>query len=198
MIDIQKRLNNKPYKIFYESYENAQKNDQKNIEACVISSYAPKTNEPDSRIVNIKYIINDEWIFFSSYESKKSSQFLLNNKIACLFFWETINMQIRIKARISKTKSSFSDHHFSTRSKFKNALAISSRQSSKIDSFKKVKENFQETLQKGNLSKRPQYWGGYTFIPYSFEFWEGDKYRINKRNFFSKGKNSWKNKILQP
>ena len=33
-------------------------------------------NSPDSRFVNLKYVINDEWIFFSNYESPRRNNFL--------------------------------------------------------------------------------------------------------------------------
>ena len=40
-------------------------------------------------------------------------------------------------------------------------------------------------LNKGNPDKRPEYWGGYDFIPYSFEFWTGENNRLNKENYLS-------------
>ena len=50
---------------------------------------------------------------FSNYESPKADQFFQNCNISCLFFWEKINTQIRMKAKISKTNSKISDRHFS-------------------------------------------------------------------------------------
>ena len=48
------------------------------------------------------------------------------------------------------------------------------------------------------LEKRPEYWGGYSFTPYYFEFWEGHKSRLNKREVFKKDTNDWVKTILQP
>ena len=54
-----------------------------------------------------------------------------------------------------------------------------------IDSFDKVVENFDKVMNSSeSIEKRPDFWGGYSFIPYYFEFWEGHKNRLNKRRVF--------------
>ena len=55
-------------------------------------------------------------------------------------------------------------------------------QSKKISSYENVVENYMK-VQSSNIDKtiRPKYWGGYTFKPYYFEFWEGHNTRLNKR-----------------
>ena len=48
---------------------------------------------------------------------------------------------------------------------------ISSNQSSKIDSYESVVRNYEEALNMINENtERPEYWGGFTFTPYYFEF----------------------------
>ena len=189
----------KPYKLFNEYYEKAMSAEQKFIEAVSISSYNKSQREVNSRYVNLKYIINDNWIFFSNYNSPKSEEFNNHNQISALFFWDTLNMQIRIKANIKKSSKTFSDEHFEKRSFEKNALAISSNQSQKVDSYKTVKKNFDKVYQdKDNLKKRPSYWGGFEFIPYYIEFWEGHNSRLNYRKVYELKQNKWIESILQP
>ena len=62
----------------------------------------------------------------------------------------------------------------------KNALAISSSQSNKIESYKQVELNYQKSLDNDKLTDCPDYWGGFSFIPYYFEFWQGHQSRLNK------------------
>ena len=146
-----------PYLLFKEKYDQALYLNQKNIEALSISSYNKDKNEVDSRFVNLKYIIDDEWIFFSNYNSNKAKDFQLHDQVSVLFLWSAINVQIRIKAKIKKTSKSFSDEHFRKRSKEKNALAISSNQSELIDSYENVKKNYEDTIEsKKILLKRPK------------------------------------------
>ena len=179
-------------------YDRAQINGQNNIEAILISSYSHESNEVDSRFVNLKYIDNDKFIFFSNYQSPKSNQFMSHNQISAVLFWDSINIQIRIKALIEKTSKEFNQIYFSKRDKKKNALAISSNQSININSYSEVKKEFNETLLKQDLSVCPDYWGGYSFNPYYFEFWEGHESRLNKRDIYEIRNGKWHHSILQP
>ncbi len=188
----------KPYQLFKEKYDEALNAGNKSIEAIIISSFNQEINEVDSRYVNLKFISNDEFIFFSNYNSPKSSSFDSHNQIAALLYWSSINIQIRMKAQIKKTSKEFNQKYFFERSEEKNALAISSNQSKPIDSYDQVRENFNKTLERDNLKKCPKYWGGYSFIPYYFEFWEGHESRINKREVFEKTDGVWKHSFLQP
>ena len=189
----------KPYNVFNDLYNNALDSQQENIEAVCISSYDNQSNEVNSRYVNLKYVNNDKWVFFTNYESPKNQEFRTHSQISCVFFWHRINTQIRIKAKVSKLDKESSDKHFSSRSEDKNALAISSNQSKKIISYEQVVKNYKVVLSSGdNLFERPKYWGGYYFIPYHFEFWTGHDSRINKREVFDNTDGLWKHSFLQP
>ncbi len=198
MINLKNINKSSPYKKFLEFYNHTLKEDQKNIEAICISSYNKKLNEVDSRFVNLKYIIDDEWIFFSNYDSPKSNHFELHNQISCLFYWNKTDMQIRIKAKISKTKSDFSDQHYASRIKEKNILAHLSKQSQPIESYKSFLKNYESKLDNTNYNERPKYWGGFSFVPYYFEFWKGHKNRVNKRETYKLEGLDWKKRYIQP
>ena len=198
MIKFLKYSKEKPFVLFKEKHDQALLKNQKNVEAFSISSYSKDTDEVDSRYVNLKSIDQKDFIFFSNYNSNKSRQFQSNNNIAALFFWNKINTQIRIKAKIFKLNELLSDNYFSKRQKEKNALSISSQQSQPITSFDLVKEYYLNALNKADLKKRPQYWGGYRFVPYEFEFWIGHEYRLNQRTHYKLQDGAWKKTILQP
>ena len=199
MFEIKNINNSEPYLKFESYFSEALKAGQSNPEVICISSLNTEKCEVESRFVNLKYIINNEWIFFSNYNSEKARNFDKHNQITALLYWNKINVQIRIKAKIRKSSDSFSDYHFDKRTKEKNALSISSYQSTKIDSYEKVTTNYKEVLNNEVLlSKRPEYWGGYSFVPYYFEFWEGHEARLNKRIVFSYDNESWNSFILQP
>ena len=187
-----------PYLLFKEKYDAAANAGQKGIEAISISSYNKETSEIDSRYVNLKFITNDEFIFFSNYDSPKASSFNSHDQIAALVYWPSINVQIRMKAKIKKTSNEFNQKYFFDRSEEKNALAISSNQSKPINSYNQVKENYNTSLKNDDLKKCPEFWGGYSFTPYYFEFWEGHESRLNKREVYEKSDDSWKHIILQP
>ncbi|MFL2716287.1 MAG: pyridoxine 5'-phosphate oxidase C-terminal domain-containing protein [Gammaproteobacteria bacterium] len=187
-----------PYQLFKAKYDEAVDAGQIGIEAISISSYNKEVGEVDSRYVNLKFITNDEFIFFSNYDSPKASAFISSNQIAALIYWPSINVQVRMKAKIKKTTDEFNQNYFFNRSEKKNALAISSNQSKITDSFDTVKENFKKTLKNDDLKKCPKYWGGYSFTPYEIEFWEGNEFRLNKRNLYRKDNVVWNHFILEP
>jgi pyridoxamine 5'-phosphate oxidase len=198
MINFKNFSQETPYLIFEQKYNNAINANQKNIEAIAISSYNKDKKEVDSRFVNLKFIDDNQFIFFSNYKSPKASSFNSNNQIAALVYWPSINVQIRMKAIIKKTSKEYNQNYFFDRSEEKNALAISSNQSKPIDSYSQVKENHNKSLKNDDLKKCPEFWGGYSFTPYYFEFWEGHESRLNKREVFKKNDDSWKHLILQP
>ena len=194
-IDIDKSI---PYKKFLKFYEKASKKKQKAIEAICISSFNADLNEVDSRYVNLKYIIDSQWVFFTNYNSPKSIAFETHNQVSVVIYWEAINLQIRIKANIIKSDSNLSDKHFNSRSREKNSIAISSNQSNPIQNFDEVLKNYSNIFESNKNLYRPESWGGYSFTPYYFEFWEGHESRINKREIFDKIDGVWKHSFLQP
>ena len=199
MINIDKMNIAEPYNIFRKYYEEAKNKEQKIIEAISISSYDKKNNIVDSRFVNLKYVINDEWIFFSNYNSPKSKQFESHDQISAVIYWNSINVQIRMKAKIQKTNLEFSNEHFQSRDMTKNLLAILSKQSKSMPSYDDFLKNYEKELSlKSKNSTRPEYWGGFSFYPYYFEFWEGHNSRVNKRKFYELKNQEWKSGFLQP
>ena len=187
-----------PYLNFKKKYDDALNANQKNIEAISISSYSKKLKEVNARFVNLKFIADKNFIFFSNYNSPKSYDFKEHNQITALVYWNSTNTQIRMKAMIERTPKEFNESYFLTRSEQKNALSISSNQSEYIDSYESVKEKYLKSLEHDDLKKCPEFWGGYSFTPYYFEFWEGHESRLNKREAYKKSDDSWKHLILQP
>jgi pyridoxamine 5'-phosphate oxidase len=187
-----------PYLNFKKKYDDALNANQKNIEAISISSYSKKLKEVNARFVNLKFITDKNFIFFSNYNSPKSQDFREHNQITALVYWNSTNTQIRMKATIERSPKEFNESYFSNRSEQKNALSISSNQSEYIESYESVKNKYLKSLEHDDLKKCPDFWGGYSFTPYYFEFWEGHSSRLNKRDVYEKSDNSWKHLILQP
>tara|TARA_B100002019_G_C21188199_1_gene557371 strand:+ start:444 stop:1040 length:597 start_codon:yes stop_codon:yes gene_type:complete len=198
MIQFKNLNQGEPYLLFKSKYDEAYSAGQKVIEAISISTFENKTNEVDSRFVNLKFVSEDEFIFFSNYKSPKANSFETHSQVAALIYWSSINVQIRMKAKIRKMSNDYNQRYFENRSKKKNALAISSDQSKPIDSYKQVIENYNKSLNKDDLKKCPEYWGGYSFTPYYFEFWEGHELRLNKREIFEKIDGCWRHSFVQP
>ena len=99
-------------------------------------------------------------------------------------------------------KKYISDQEFKSvntnnRDKKKNALAIMSKQSSSIDSYEALQSNYKMILENNDLTKCPDYWGGFSFNPFYFEFWEGHESRLNKRETYEYKNDEWVHGFLQ-
>ena len=199
MISFSKICKDEPYLMFESFYKKALQKQQTGPEAASVSSLNTNTNEVESRFVNIKYLNGKKFTFFSNYDSLKANNFENHDQISLLFYWNKIHVQIRIKAKIYRSDEKFSDKHYRERSAEKNALAHSSKQSTPINSYESVVENFKKTLKlEDQISSRPNYWGGFDILPYYFEFWEGNIYRLNKRTVFQLENEKWKKFFLNP
>jgi len=187
-----------PYQLLKKLYEKAQKKNQKNIEAFVVSSFSRKRDEVFSRYLNLKSVQKKEFIFFTNYLSPKAKQFREHNQISCLIFWNQINAQIRLQGKVKKIPHSYNKKYFKQRDPYKNALAISSRQSKKVSEYNAVVKNYEKIFHQEDLTECPDYWGGYAFTPYYFEFWEGHSSRINKREVYELKNDSWTHFYIQP
>lgn len=198
MIKFSNLSNETPYKIFKEKYDESFNAKQEQIEAISIASFSTDRNEVNSRFVNLKIIRGEEFIFFSNYDSPKAKEFNSHEQIAALIYWKSTNTQIRMKAKIKKTSKEFNNLYFQDRDFKKNALAISSHQSNQINSYDDVKSNYEKSIKFEDLKACPDYWGGFSFIPYYFEFWHGHESRLNKREVFELKSKSWSKFLLQP
>jgi len=187
-----------PYKIFKNLYDEAVEHSQEYIEAAAVSSFSYDDNIVDARFVNLKILYGNEFIFFTNYNSPKARQFKSHRQVTIVIFWSSINVQIRMRANINKKDNLYNDNYFNSRKKEKNALAISSMQSEEIESYDHVIENYEKTISCKDLLRRPEYWGGFSFKPYYFEFWRGHDNRINQRNIYEFKNETWKHKVVQP
>lgn len=198
MIQFKNLCKSKPYSLLKTKYDLAFSKKQKNIDAFLVSSYSMEDKEVDARYVNLKFISSKDFIFFSNYSSPKAKQFESHNQVTSVIYWNSINVQIRIKGFIKKTNRKFNENYFQTRDPRKNALAISSKQSVIIESYNAVEINYQNSLENKNIKECPDYWGGFSLQPYYFEFWEGHKTRLNKREAYKMVNGDWVCSFLQP
>lgn len=157
--------------------------------------------KPSARIVLLKGIHKDGFVFYTNYNSRKAHEIQENSFVALLFFWEQLERQIRIEGKIKKVSIKESDEYFSTRPHKSQLGAWSSPQSSIIESAELLKENMKKYEAKfhGGEVPRPEYWGGYIVEPGVIEFWQGKPGRLHDRLQYSLSENKgWEIHRLAP
>jgi pyridoxamine 5'-phosphate oxidase len=138
---------------------------------------------PRARVVLLKKIENDGFIFYTNYDSNKGKAIANNNKVSLSFFWPALERQVIIKGKANEVNSAVSDSYFSSRPKGSQLGAIVSPQSNVIPN-REFLENKLQQLEKEYSDKtitRPENWGGYLVQPTEIEFWQGRPNRLHDR-----------------
>src|SRR5690242_3514628 len=131
------------------------------------------SGRPSARIVLLKRVDKKGFVFYTNYESRKAKEIEENAYVALLFFWKTLERQVRIEGTIRKINAAESDEYFSIRPRESQLGAWSSPQSSVIESAEYLQRNLVKYAEKFKDKQvtRPDYWGGYLVQPDAIEFW---------------------------
>ena len=92
------------------------------------------------RMVLLKIIMEDGFVFFTNLKSKKGQHFNANKNLSMCFYWESIHKQIRIVGKGSVVSKKISDDYFNSRPRGSQIGAWVSKQSSEIPSFDYLKK----------------------------------------------------------
>ncbi|HSZ25664.1 MAG TPA: pyridoxamine 5'-phosphate oxidase [Cytophagaceae bacterium] len=162
-------------------------------------STVSQNGRPSSRIVLLKEIASDGFVFFTNYSSKKGQELFANPLAAITIFWKELERQIRIEGKIEKIPPQESDLYYYSRPLGSRIGAIVSPQSQVI-SDRSILENKVKLLEQKPEKEiiRPENWGGYKLIPDYIEFWQGRKNRLHDRLVFTWKENSWTLERLAP
>jgi pyridoxamine 5'-phosphate oxidase len=155
---------------------------------------------PSARIVYLKEVSAQGFVFYGNYESHKGRD-IENNPNVCLnFYWPAIWQQVRITGVASKVPAAESDAYFSTRPRLSQIGAWASNQSEVIPEYNHLAlrvEEFEKQFD-GQVVPRPQHWGGWQVEPQEIEFWFGLTGRLHQRYIYQKSSSGWKTFMRSP
>ena len=156
--------------------------------------------KPSSRMVLLKRIGPEGFVFFTDYDGIKGKQIIESPYVALNFWWAKTNKQIRIEGKCSKATEEENDEYFSSRPRGSQISASVSMQSKEIDTYDSLVQRSQEfeSSHTGKDIMRPQRWGGFILEPQSIEFWVDQKNRLHTRELYLKKGNEWEKALLSP
>ncbi len=157
-----------------------------------------KNSHPSARIVLLKFINENGFVFFTNYKSKKGTDLQENPNAALVFFWPELERQVRVKGKVEKLDELISDEYFRSRPKESRISAIISPQSQPIPNREYLEEKVKEFITQKNEITRPPYWGGFILLPSEIEFWQGRENRLHDRFLFTKKAGIWEIRRLAP
>lgn len=148
---------------------------------------------PSARIVLLKGVDNDGFVFFTNYESSKGQHLLENPQAALVFFWAELQRQVRVEGVVSKVADEVSDAYFHSRPAGSQIGALASPQSKVIGDRSLLEAKVTELTAQytGREIPRPLNWGGYLVEPTKIEFWQGRSSRLHDRIVYELIDGSW-------
>jgi pyridoxamine 5'-phosphate oxidase len=161
---------------------------------------ATPDGKPSARMVLLKQVDHDGFVFFTNYNSAKARQLDANPYAALVFFWPQLDRQVRIEGSITKTSPEESREYFATRPRESQIGAWASNQSEVIASRAVLEERTVE-LEKLYCDRDvdcPEYWGGYRLKPERIEFWKSRIGRLHDRILYQREGDTWTITRLAP
>ncbi|MDP2176363.1 MAG: pyridoxamine 5'-phosphate oxidase [Bacteroidota bacterium] len=157
-------------------------------------------NIPDSRIVLLKSIEDDGFVFFTNYGSNKGQQIASNPNVSLNFVWLELERQVRIQGVAEKISQAESEAYFYSRPFESQIGAIISAQSQYLENREMLEIAMQNALEKYKTEKPqiPEHWGGYIVKPLAIEFWQGRSNRLHDRLQYYLQNGIWNLKRLYP
>ncbi len=189
-----------PFKQFHKWFEQALAAQLPEPNAMTLATASPD-GKPSARIVLLKNLDEQGFVFYTNYESHKGQQLKVNPYGALVFWWAELERQVRIEGQVEKVPDAQSDAYFHSRPLGSQLGAWASQQSQVIDKREVLLVKLQQLEQQYLDQKipRPPHWGGYRLIPTAIEFWQGRPNRLHDRLFYRLRENgSWLLERLSP
>ena len=189
-----------PFTIFRRWLEEARKTEVNDPDAIALAT-VDKEGLPNVRMVLLRIIEEDAFVFFTNYGSKKAQEAFLTNKAAFNIHWKSLRRQIRVRGHVEKEDGIIADKYFSEREVGSQTAAWASKQSETLTDRQELIERWQSY--KDQFEKnvgRPDFWGGIRIKPVQIEFWADGQYRLHDRFVWERelGEKSWNVRRLYP
>jgi pyridoxamine 5'-phosphate oxidase len=159
------------------------------------------SGRPSLRIVLLKSVDDQGFVFFTNRESRKGEALKANPAAALCFHWKSLRRQVRIEGPVERVSDAESDAYYTTRPLGSRLGAWASQQSRPLES-RSFLANRVASLEKEHEGQaeipRPPYWGGYRVRPNYYEFWHDGAFRLHTRLVYELGDKGWTRRMIYP
>ena len=168
-------------------------------EAMTLATATPE-GKPSARMVLLKQVDHEGFVFYTNYHSSKAGQLDANPYAALVFYWSQLDRQVRVEGSVTKTSEEESREYFRTRPRESQIGAWASPQSEVIATREELEARAQEieTLYRDREIDCPEHWGGYRLKPERIEFWKSRIGRLHDRILYQRDGDGWTITRLAP
>jgi pyridoxamine 5'-phosphate oxidase len=178
-------LNSCPFTQFSAWLLDAQNEKIPDPNACSLCT-VDQDSKPMSRAVLLKGLEEEQFIFYTNYNSRKARHLEQNPHATMHFPWFSIERQVIVAGRVTKLTTDQSEEYFNSRPSMSKLGAWASQQSEPLASREALEESFLKAREKwGENPPKPPHWGGFALEPESIEFWQGGPSRLHDRFIYS-------------
>ncbi len=138
---------------------------------------------PNARMVLLKGLDERGFVFYTNTASQKGQELDARPEAAMVFYWKSLNRQIRVRGPVEHVTGAEADGYFATRPKQAQIGAWASKQSTPLESrlaFEKAVALYAAKYAIGEVP-RPPLWSGYRIVPILIEFWHDRPFRLHDR-----------------
>ena len=158
--------------------EQAEVNDPNAIALATVDA----TGLPNVRMVLLKEIEADAFVFYTNYQSAKGTEIAATGQAAFVMHWKSLRRQIRVRGTVSREDGPQADAYYASRSLPSRLGAWASQQSRPLKSRASLMAEVAKiTVTKGPNPPRPPFWGGFRIRPVEIEFWADGEFRLHDR-----------------
>ena len=196
----QSSINKNPIAQFEKWFQEAIKAEALEPNAMTLSTIT-ETLKPSARIVLLKGVEENKFLFYTNYQSQKGKELDANPACALTFFWPELERQVRVEGICSRVDEKVSETYFKSRPRTSQIGAWASPQSSLIKSRSLLDERAKEIetrFKDQPVLPKPHQWGGYAVEPLELEFWQGRPSRLHDRIVYYKTDDKWSIHRLAP